>query len=74
MSRVQLALNVNDIGEAVSFYTKAARYGLSRAMSSRWRTFPRTPAAAVRSARPTATFSSTWLSPWQAAGTVVTVT
>ncbi len=43
-------------------------------MSWRWATFPRTPAAAACSARSTATFTSNWLSPWQAAGTVVTVT
>jgi hypothetical protein len=51
-----------------------ATYGLSRAMTRRWRTLPRTPDAAARSARLTATFTSTWLSPWQAAGTAVTVT
>jgi hypothetical protein len=53
---------------------RPATYWLSRPMSSRWATLPRTPAAAARSARPTATFTSSWLRPWHAAGTEVTVT
>ena len=54
--------------------TRPDRYWLSRAMSRRCPARPCTPAAAARSARPTATFTSTWLSPRQAAGSAVTVT
>ena len=53
---------------------RPATYRLSRAMTWRWRTFPDTPAVAARSARLTASFTSTWLRPWQAAGMAVTAT